>query len=253
MNDSLKIGIFFSLIFLFVPLSKLSGQSYAEEKKECVCPKIEIKKPKPLITEKKTEKPKMDPYEKNAMRSKWYFITKVMPTIRKEECGKCDTLCHIDKNVSGGLTCQGIAYNHNRKWYLEKLNSFDKNCNPTAAPAGGISCNTNLFVYDAKLLLWQKYAKQFRFCSVKAFAMIVDSAVLSGPANAAKHLQKISKIKVDGIMGKQSYAKCQDDTFQPEKYTEARIDRFKTLKKCKLYCKGWIKRAKRKLKEYKEG
>ena len=80
--------------------------------------------------------------------------------------------------------------------------------------------------------------------------MIVDSSVLEGPINATKHIQKAANIKVDGLFGPNTLKYCQDDKFNAKKYTDSRIARFKTLKACKRYCNGWIKRAKRKLKEY---
>lgn len=213
--------------------------------------KAQIKSPKTIKKEEKGLLKSAVPLIKipNLSANKWYFTSKIWSKVKKEECNDCKKLCHWDPNDSGGITCAGIAIAHNKQWFIANLNDFHSSC--SIHPGGKITtCKNKLLILAAKDLIWNKYAKKFGNCGKKPFAMIVDSSVLEGPINATKHIQKAANIKVDGLFGPNTLKYCQDDKFNAKKYTDSRIARFKTLKACKRYCNGWIKRAKRKLKEY---
>ena len=169
----------------------------------------------------------------NSNPNHWFFTTKIYPEIRLSECGKCKDLCHIDPKDRGGLTCVGIAFNHNKNWYLNELNKFDKGCKPHFS-GNFIQCKTKLLEIAAKELLYKKYAKPFETCPKKAFQLVVDSSVLEGVKTAKRHLKNAGG--------------C--EKFSGKAFTESRIKRFKSLKQCPRYCKGWIARAKRKLRIY---
>lgn len=170
------------------------------------------------------------------VKNKGYFINEIYPQIRKSECGKCEKLCHLDKRDRGGLTCVGVSERANPDWFVNELNEFDKKCKPypVARESGVILCKTKLLEVTAKELLYKKYAKPFEHCERKAYKMIVDSSVLEGVGAAKRHLKKVGGCK----------------NFNAKAFTESRIKRFKSLKQCPIYCKGWRKRAKRKLRNY---
>ena len=173
-------------------------------------------------------------------KNKWLFTTKIYPLIRKAECNKCKKLCHYDKNDRGGLTCVGVSFTHNPRWFVKNLNKFHSSCAPHAG-GKGIYCKRSLLEIEAKKLYYKKYAKKFTKCSNQAFMLIVDSAILEGQRNAIKHIQRSGNLKVDGIFGKNTLKACRN--FDAIAFTESRIKRFKRLKQCPIYCKGWIKRA----------
>ena len=181
-------------------------------------------------------------------KNKWNFKTQVYPIIKREECGSCKDICHYDPRDRGGLTCAGLAMNHNQDWFVNEFNEYYEACNPHYS--GKLLCDRPLFESNIKEYYFNKYAKMFSKCGKKAFPMIVDSSVLEGDIRATRHIQKISNLKVDGIFGKNTLKACQEKNFNAKKYTESRIKRFKSLADCKFFCVGWIKRAKRKLKEY---
>ena len=179
-------------------------------------------------------------------KNKWYFVKNIYPKIKKAECGGCETFCHWDKRDAGGLTCGGVAIVHNGKAFVEAMNEFDECKNDYT---GKLRCKSSLSLRRAmREIIYEKYAKVFAKCSRRAYPMLVDASVLLGSPRAIKLLQKVSGIKVDGLFGPQSLRACRN--FDGEAYTKARIAQFKTFKKCSIYCKGWIKRAKEVLKEY---
>ena len=181
----------------------------------------------------------------------WFFKTKIYPVLRRAECGACNDLCHFDPKDRGGVTCAGMAINHNPDFFAWELNHFVKDCLPSAG-GGGLFCKRRLFESDLKRRFYIKYARRFAVCAPAAFALIVDSAVLSGPATATKLLQGAGGLKQDGLFGPKTAALCaRRRGFPAGKFTAARIARFRGLKQCGRYCSGWIKRARRALKQYK--
>lgn len=226
----LSLGILLCLtsIFLFAYSRKDELKDNRDKyKKEQVVPK------------QKQLKPKL------TLHNKFYFKTVVYPELRKSECGDCVNLCHVDPDDSGGLTCVGIAIKYNIKWFVHTLNLYHKSCTPHFT--GKTLCNSDVIEIEAKNLLYKKYAKDFDKCGRKAYAVIVDSSVLEGQITAVRHIQIAHKLKVDGLLGENTLKACQDENFDAKAYTESRIKRFKTLKKCDIYCDGWIKRANKKL------
>ena len=183
------------------------------------------------------------------------FSKYVWPDLRRNECGECDPLCHYDQDDRGGLTCTGIAINFNPEWYVNELNSFDKECKKHWSPKQIILCKRKLFLTSAKNLLYEKYSKPFEKCGGKAQFLLSDSSVLSGPHRAIRLLQRSHNLKEDGVLGKNSIKACQDKVFNGEAFTKERIKRFEKLAKSDKYKKwltGWTLRANRMLKKWKK-
>ena len=222
-----------------------------EYKKICYPHLIKKEEKDNTLKEKIKEKKSQLSVEKQR-KNKWHYRTKIDPILRKEECGDCKNLCHYDKDDSGGLTCRGVSQNNNKEWFVNELNAYHKSCKQH--PGGTYSlCKSESLMLAAQKVFWDKYVKPFAACDPKPFAMIADSSILEGTGTAIKHLQKMGNIKVDFAIGPKTLSLCTEDNFDAEKFTQLRIERFKTLRRCWKFCNGWINRAKRKLKEYKEG
>ena len=192
--------------------------------------------------------PEPNPKKLKEGKAYLFFSEFIFPSIRKNECGDCKDLCHHDKHDRGGLTCVGISITHNSDFYVKELNSFDKTCEVNFR--GTISCDRRLFYTQAKRRHFNKYVRPFSACGRKALLLIADSSVLSGQSVATRLIQRAGGLKEDGKLGKNTIKACQDDTFKGKAFTKKRIERFKRLKQCPRYCKGWISRANKMLEKY---
>lgn len=190
-------------------------------------------------------KEEMEAHEPKVVGPRAYFRFKLFPKILREECGKCKTLCHYDPKDRGGLTCAGVAINHNQKWFVDSMNKLDT-CKVNFNSK--LVCDKGTLRQHAFELYYKKYGKTFEKCPRGAFDMLVDSAILSGVGTSTKLLQRSAGIKVDGKFGPASLKAC--NSFNAKRFTQERIKRFKRLKQCKRYCRGWIIRAQRVLKDY---
>lgn len=186
---------------------------------------------------------------KKVVSAKAYFRFHIFPNILKEECGSCKKLCHHDGSDRGGVTCGGVSVVHNPAWFVQNMNLLN-DCKVQAT--GYRLCPKKTLKTAAFKLYYKKYGKPFQKCSKELFPILVDSAVLSGVSTATKLIQRGFGIKQDGKFGPNTLRAC--NILTPEAFTNERIKRFKRLRQCKRYCKGWIFRAERVLKNsYKIG
>lgn len=171
------------------------------------------------------------------VKNKFYFTTTIFNRLKYEECGKCKQLCHnpTAHQDTGLLTCGGFSY----KWFPKVVMQI---VNTEWAPYERIIYLKNMY--------WVHFGLRYHQCNRPAYALIVDSAVNEGHKTAIKRHQRINKLKVDGIWGKQSLKACQKKRYPAQAFTNARIARAKKLPTSKVNFKGWEKRALRKLKEY---
>lgn len=114
----------------------------------------------------------------------------------------------------------------------------------------GISKNAHPEVDIPSLTLWQAeeiYRKDYWFPSGcdklpdYLSVAVFDFAVNSNPKRAVQTLQKVLRVKADGIVGNQTIAAA--DSQPPHKvldeYINARLEYLMKLKKWAIYGKGW--------------
>ena len=175
-------------------------------------------------------------------------------SVLKNECGKCERVCHVDKNDVGGFTCAGVSVRYNSAMYARVLNRYFQLCHKSGIytppgskdPFGGIK---NL-CYELRDFYWNAYVSIFKECDYNALMHLSDTAILQGPSGAVKILQRSAGIQVDGIFGKESLKHCQKGVFNVDKFSEERLKYLKTRSTWKYHGAGWTKRVKQMLKRY---
>ena len=173
--------------------------------------------------------------------NKFLFYGIGYPIIKKNECGQCKPICHLDKNDRGGFTCIGVSVKSNSKFYAKLLNDFYNNCKISAASI--LQCGNN-FDFDSmfKHFYYKNYYKKYENCDIKVGLVLVDMAILTGPKGAALIFQRAYGLKDDGIFGPESLKLCRKK-LDISKMTQERIKRHKLLKTYKLHGVGWERRA----------
>lgn len=171
------------------------------------------------------------------------LFLKMIPIILNNECGKGNGFVN-DKDDSGGETIYGIC----RKYYpfMKIWNTLDniklvkdkKEYKPTEEEMEEI-----FSVY---------YKNYYKPCLIDLFdnkdlaLHVFDMAVNSGVKQAIKLLQKVLKISVDGICGKQTIGTANVKTKVLEAYIQARIDYYVDISNRgnnKKFLNGWVNRV----------
>lgn len=142
---------------------------------------------------------------------------------------------HNDTNDPGGWTSWGVTFSEWLDWerkhgnYTASLDDFKKVLKETFLP-----------LYRAD------YWNACRCGNMGPFGIaIFDAAVLSGPGNAAKLLQKAVAATVDGEIGPITIARFnqEDPNIVNEKFYQSRINFHNSCNNAPRYAGGWNRRA----------
>lgn len=171
--------------------------------------------------------------------------------IAQRECGKCLLPCHDDENDKGGITCIGMAEHFNTTWYVTFMNNIFNKCMESVNDKGQyvLTCvGVRHPIQEVKQRYFALYYMEFISCPWAASMIITDSAITSGQRTAVRLLQKSAGLKVDGVFGPKSLQACKH--FDSNSYLSYERARYKSLKQCPRYCKGWLKRVRLKEKRF---
>ena len=184
--------------------------------------------PKP-VKKKKTTKPQTQFNEFIKLYWKYHV---------NNECRTRKSCCNTLKGDLGGLTCYGSAITKNPGTFhifkkIEPIFKRDRKIDST------------LFEPIAQEIFFRNYYKKPRIVDIKDKALrfaVYDYSVHSGPPRAIRYFQKVCGVKVDGILGKNSLAKCQK--VDPFEYLKERTKFIHSLKQYKsgLFKNGWDRR-----------
>ena len=183
--------------------------------------------------------------------NKFRFFKDGFKWIAERECGKCLKPCHDDEHDPGGTTCIGMAETFNKLFYLNMMNDMFNKCYETKNKDGVyvLTCiGMRHPIQLVKQRYYELYYRQYEMCPWDSSMIITDSAITSGQKTATKLLQRSAGLKVDGVFGPKSLNACKH--FNKQAYMKAEIKRYKSLKQCARYCKGWIKRVRLKDKRF---
>ena len=196
-------------------------------------------KSKKLRSKKSIVKDKPKSMNKKEIRRRFLFTSRGMTFIKKWEMGKGPP-CHWDKHDRGALTCIGVAIAHNEKFFLDFINSHILDCKTDHT--GRTVCpdipTPKRYIRD---FYYKNYYYKYDKCGFNNAMILTDSSITSGHGRAIRLLQKSHKLKVDGLWGPQSLKACQK--MNKKAYFKAERARYKSLKQCPRYCKGWLNRV----------
>ena len=129
---------------------------------------------------------------------------------------------------------------YNAKTVVDYLNSRNENCTFTGLTT--IECKVDKSLEESIVMLYyNKYAKPFEKCS--NWYIMIDTAILEGPSQAIKYVQKLKGLTPDGVLGPKTKQACR--TFNVRNYGDLRLKRLKSRSTAKYHYKGWKNRVNR--------
>lgn len=153
-----------------------------------------------------------------------------------------------DPTDTGGETCFGITRKNHPSLEMWEIIDHLKKINTPVKNIGKLAAEYNQVKSSVESVYKKKYWDVCRCDDLPAKLdfYVFDSAVQHGTKNAGKFLQKLLKITVDGIIGKQSVASAKSFTGDQKQYLEIRrafydqiIKKNPTQEK---FRKGWYNR-----------